>query len=184
MRLLAALVALTLAAPASARQVAGVDVADTVTVGGKALALNGAGLRKKLWIEVYVGALYLEKKAADVAAILAADGPWQVTMVFKRDVEKAKILEAFKEGFENNSKADLPQILPGLAKIDAITKDLKKGDVLVIAYAPGVGATVTVPGGASVTVEGKPFGDALLRNWLGDKPADAGLKKGMLGSER
>jgi hypothetical protein len=32
-----------------------------------------------------------------------------------------------------------------------------------------------------VAVEGKPFADALLRNWLGDKPADGDLKRGMLG---
>ncbi len=181
MRTLAAVLALSLSLPVLARDVAGVQVPDSVTVGGKALLLNGAGLRSKLFIKVYVGALYLEQRSSDPAAIVAADAAWQVAMTFKRDVDKASVLGAFKDGFENNSKADAPKLVPALARIDAVMKDLKSGDVLVIAYAPGAGSTITAPGGGTVTIEGKPFADALLRNWLGEKPADGDLKSGMLG---
>lgn len=181
MRTLAAVLALSLSLPVLARDVAGVQVPDSVTVGGKALLLNGAGLRSKLFIKVYVGALYLEQRSSDPAAIVAADAAWQVAMTFKRDVDKASVLGAFKDGFENNSKADAPKLVPALARIDAVMKDLKSGDVLVIAYTPGAGSTITAPGGGTVTIEGKPFADALLRNWLGEKPADGDLKSGMLG---
>lgn len=181
MRLAAALVVLALAAPASAREVAGVALPDTATLGGKTLLLNGAGLRSRLFVKVYVGALYLEQKATDGAAIVAADAPWLVTMTFKRGVEKAKIVGAFKEGFEKNSAADLPGLLPGLAKVEAGLQDFKEGDLFSISYQPGVGSTLTPPAGAPVVVEGKAFGAALLRNWLGDRPADGDLKKGMLG---
>jgi len=181
MRLAAALLVLALSAPASAKEVAGVALPDTATLDGKALQLNGAGLRSKFFVKVYVGALYLEQKASDGAGIIAADAPWLVTMTFKRGVEKEKILGAFKEGFERNSAADLAGLLPGLARVEAGVKDFKEGDVFTISYQPGVGSTLTPPGGAPVVVEGKKFGDALLRNWLGDKPADADLKKGMLG---
>jgi hypothetical protein len=180
-RLAAAALALLLAAPALAMEVAGVAVPETTTLAGKSLVLNGAGLRSKMFIKVYVGALYLEQKSGDASAILAADAPWKVSMTFKREVDKKKILETFREGFENNSSAQLPQILPGLAKFDAALADLKSGHELVIAYVPGTGATLTAPGGATATVEGKPFADALLRNWLGEKPADGDLKKAMLG---
>jgi hypothetical protein len=181
MRMLATLLALTFGLPAFAKDVAGVQVADLLNVGGKTLVLNGAGLRSKLFIKVYVGALYLEQRSSDPAAIIAADQAWQVVMTFKRDVDKSSILGAFKEGFENNSKADAPKLIPALSRIDAVMKDLKSGEVLVIAYAPGIGSTITAPGGGAVTIEGKPLADALLRNWLGDKPADGDLKKGMLG---
>jgi len=181
MRHLAVLLALCLSLPALAREVAGVQVPESVTAGGKPLALNGAGLRSKFFVKVYVGALYLEKRSSDPAAIVAADAAWQVVMTFKRDVDKASILGAFKDGFENNSKADAPTLIPSLARIDAVMKDLKTGDVLVIGYLPGVGSTVTAPGGGTVTIEGKPLADALLRNWLGEKPADGDLKKAMLG---
>jgi hypothetical protein len=177
---LAAALVLGFSPTAHALEVAGVNLAGTTTLAGRTLQLNGAGLRSKLFIKVYVGALYLEQRSGDPAAILAADQAWQVSMTFKRDVDKGSILGAFKEGFEKNSKAD-PALGAGLAKFDGALKDLKSGDVMVIGYVPGAGATLTAPGGGSATVEGKVFADALLRNWLGDKPADGDLKKGMLG---
>jgi hypothetical protein len=33
------------------------------------------------------------------------------------------------------------------------------------------------------TIEGADFFQAVLRIWLGDKPADSGLKRGMLGAQ-
>jgi hypothetical protein len=181
MRPLAAALLLCLAAPAAATKVAGVELPDTAEVGGKTLLLNGAGVRSRFIVKVYVGALYLEQKSGDAAAILAADAPWKVSMRFLRDVEKEKIVGAFKEGFENNSKGDLPALLPGLAALGAL-HDLKSGDELAVTYVPGTGATVAGPGGVSVHVEGRVFAAALLRNWLGARPADGDLKKGMLGS--
>jgi len=181
MRLATALLSLALCLPALAKEVAGVALPETVTLGAKALKLNGAGLRSRMFVKVYVGALYLERQAADVSAIVSADAPWLVTMTFKRGVEKEKIVGAFKEGFEKNSKADLATLLPMLATVEAGLKDFKEGETFTISYQPDVGSTLTPPGGAPVVVEGKKFGDALLRNWLGDKPADGDLKAGMLG---
>jgi len=40
-------------------EVAGAKIEDTVSVSNQNLVLNGAGIRKKLFIKVYVGALYL-----------------------------------------------------------------------------------------------------------------------------
>jgi len=181
MRLLTAALILLLASSALAREVAGVAVPETAALGPLTLKLNGAGLRSKLFIKVYVGALYLEQQAADVDAILKADVPWLVTMTFKRGVEKEKIMGAFKEGFENNSKADLATLLPALAVVESKLGDFKEGDVFTISYIPSSGATLAPPRGAPVGVAGKAFGDALLRNWLGARPADGDLKAGMLG---
>jgi hypothetical protein len=181
MRHLVALLALALALPASAREVAGVQVPDSVTVGGKTLALNGAGIRSKFFVKVYVGALYLEQRSSDPAAIVAADAPWKVSLTLKREADKKAILGGFKEGFEKNSSADLPKLLPALDRVDAIMKDLRPGDVVEFTYLPGAGCTVNAPGGGTVTIEGKTFADGMLRIWLGEKPADGDLKSGMLG---
>lgn len=181
MRVLAAALVLALATPAFAKEVAGVNVPETATFAGKSLVLNGAGLRSKMFIKVYVGALFLEQKASDGKAIIAADAPWLVTMTFKRGVEKEKILGAFKEGFEKNSPADAASLEPTMKVLESALKDFKEGDVFTVAYLPGTGAVFTAPGSPPITVAGKKLGDALLRNWLGDKPADDDLKQGMLG---
>ena len=182
-RTAAALAALLACAAASAREVAGVKVPDAVESGGATLRLNGAGLRTRsfLKVKVYLGALYLPAPASDPAAILAADAPWTVRMVFLRDVDRKSILEAYREGFENNSGEKLSELLPLLDRIAPAIRDVKEGQVMVVSYRPGAGATVGVEGGAQATVEGKTLADALLKNWLGKEPADAGLKEAMLG---
>lgn len=178
--LAAALSLLPLAA--QAKEVAGVALPDTMQVAGKTLALNGAGLRKRVFIKVYVGGLYLEARSGDPEAIVAADAPKAVRMHFLRGVEKEKVLGAFREGFEKNSKATAAAAASRLEAVDKVLPaELKEGQVLVVTYAPGTGSTVGVEGGASATVEGKEFADALFRNWLGKEPADEGLKEGMLG---
>jgi Chalcone isomerase-like len=173
--------ALLLSGPALALEVAEVKIPETATVGGAPLVLNGAGLRKKLFIQVYVGALYLPQRSADPAAILGADAPWQVTMIFKRDVDHEKIVGAFRDGFEKNSPGELPQHLASLKSWEAILSDLKERQVLTITYAPGEGTTLTAPDGRTASVPGPAFGVAILRNWLGPHPADDGLKAALLG---
>ena len=61
-----ALVAL-LGSNASAAEISGVKLPDQVTVVGKSLKLNGAGLRQAtiLKVNVYAAGLYLEKPSGD-----------------------------------------------------------------------------------------------------------------------
>lgn len=178
-----ALVAVLAASPllALGRDVAGVDVVDTVTVDGKPLLLNGAGIRKKLFIKVYVGALYLPVRSADAWAIVEADEPKHVRMVFLRGVDLDAIMGAFREGFRKNSKGpELGALEKELDRLGPVIGDVKDRGEITVTYVPGAGTTVTGPKG-SVTVAGKPFADAMFRNWLGRDPADGDLKKHMLG---
>lgn len=176
----ALLLASAAATPAFARDVAGVDVADTVSAEGKTLKLNGAGIRKKFIIKVYVGALYLEDNSTSAADIIKSDQVKQVRMTFLRTVEKDKIIGAYKEGFEKNSGGKMAQLQPGLDKLAAGIADMQKGGVMMVTYVPGKGSIISQSSGAQVVVEGKEFADALLRNWLGSEPADGDLKKEML----
>jgi hypothetical protein len=180
---LGAALSLLSAAPALARDVGGVDVADTLRVQGADLKLNGAGLRRAtiFKVKVYVGALYVAQPSKDPAAIVAADAPKAVRMRFVRDVGKSDVLKAFREGFENNSPADAKALEPSLEKLATVVPgEMKSGMELLIAYVPEKGTVVTGPEG-TVTIPGKPFADALFRNWLGDKVADGDLKKALLG---
>ena len=53
--------------------------------------------------------------------------------------------------------------------------------MILLDYLPGAGTRVTVSGDDKGTIPGEEFNRALLRIWLGDQPADASLKKAMLG---
>lgn len=176
-------VALALAPSALARDVEGVDVPEALQVEGAELALNGVGLRRATMfnVKVYVGALYLAARSRDPSAIVLADAPKSVHMSFVRDVGKDKVMDAFREGFEKNSAPDAKTLVPELARVaSVIPPEMKKGMRLAVTYVPGKGTTVVAPAG-EVTIAGKPFADAMFRNWLGPHPADDGLKNAMLG---
>lgn len=182
-RTAATLAALLACSAASAREVAGVKVPDALESGGTTLRLNGAGVRTRTIFKakVYVGALYLPAPSSDPAAILAADAPWTVRLVFMRDVDRQSILGAYREGFERNSRDRLAEVLPLFERIAPAIADVKEGQAMVFSYRPGAGVTVGVEGAAQATVEGKTLADALLRNWLGPKPTDSDLKEALLG---
>lgn len=175
--------AVVLARPAAAVDVQGVKVPDSITLDGKELVHNGSGVRKKFIVKVYVGSLFLPQRSKDADSIIAADEVRSVRLVFMRDVSKSQVMDAFREGFRNNSPADADKLAPRLEELaKAIPGTLKEKALLTFDYVPAKGTTVTVEGGPPpVTVEGKDFNDALLRNWIGAKPADADVRKRMLG---
>jgi hypothetical protein len=182
-KLAAAALALAVALPAHAKKVAGVDFPDAVEVGGQQLKLNGAGLRKKFVVKVYAGGLYLAAPSRDAEAIVAADAPKRVRMVFLRDVKKSQVMDAYRDGFRQNSGGPkLDALLEQLKSIEPAIPNMREGAEMSVTYVPGQGTTVSAAGGGQpVTVPGKDFADAMFRNWLGREPADDDLKKALLG---
>jgi len=67
---------------AFAVEVEDVNVADSATVGGQALVLNGVGVRTKLFFDIYIGALYLPAKSDDAAKVIHSAGNKRVWMHF------------------------------------------------------------------------------------------------------
>lgn len=169
------------AAPAAAKELAGATMPDTLTVAGKTLKLNGMGLRKKAVFKVYVGGLYLEAPNANAAAILAADAPKALTMHFLRSIEKQKLVDAYKEGFEANAPQKSAAQKANVDKFYATVTDVKEGSLTTYTYVPGTGTIVNRDGKDVTTIEGKEFAEVLFSLWLGPKPPSEDLQKGLLG---
>jgi hypothetical protein len=169
------------ARPLVAKELAGVNLPDTMSAGEKTLTLNGLGLRKKAIFKVYVGGLYLEAPSKDAAAILAADSAKAVKMSFLRDLKKTQLTEAFAEGFEGNAKEKAASQKAAIDKMLALVPDVKEGETMSFVYVPGTGTTLYSGDKALGTFEGKDFADAVFSIWLGPKPPSEDLKKGMLG---
>jgi hypothetical protein len=181
----AIVLSLTLALPALAKEkeVAGVKFPETVTVEGKELKLNGAGLRTKAIFKVYAAGLYLETTTQDAAQIISSDQVKRVRMSMLRDLEKKKITEAISDGIEKNNKSQMAALKARIDTFNAAIPDLKKGEELTLTYVPGKGTSVKSKAGQEISVEGKDFADALFAVWLGKDPVDDDLKDGMLGKE-
>ncbi|MBP1634078.1 MAG: hypothetical protein H6Q10_652 [Acidobacteria bacterium] len=180
-RFLVLIAALALAVPAVAATLAGVTLPDSVSVGGRTLALNGLGVRTKVFFKVYVGGLYLEKKTADASEVITSDAPKRLTLQFVRNVDRGQITEAFDESVKNNAASQAATLKAEVAQFLGALEPLKTGDQLVITYVPGTGTTVTVRGTDKVTIPGLPFGQLVFSMWFGPKPPSEELKKGMLG---
>ncbi|MFO0596263.1 MAG: chalcone isomerase family protein [Myxococcaceae bacterium] len=179
--LLVALLSL-LAVPAFAAELEGVTSADTMTVEGKTLNLNGMGLRRKFVFNVYVASLYVENKSTSGPDILKADAVRRVEMKMLRDLDQKTIVEAIRTGFEKNAGKSMEGLKERLDKFVEKIPDLKKGQSLVVQYVPGKGTTVEGVSGSYVA-DGKDFADALFSVWIGQSPVDDNLKKGMLGGK-
>lgn len=177
--MLAAALALPLAVQAG--ELYDVELPDSITVGDHSLVLNGMGLRKKAFIKVYVGGLYLDAKSTDGNAILAANSPRRVVMAFKFGVGADKMCGAWEEGLENNTPEASTDVAARFDTLCTYMDDLEKGDQIVATYIPDQGTEIEVKGESMGTIEGKPFADALFACWLGPKPPSGDLKEGMLG---
>ncbi len=187
-RLIAAMVLTVAAAVAGAQavEVEGVKFDPTAQVGGAALQLNGAGLRTRAFFKVYAAGLYVPQKANSAAALLAQKGPRRVAITMLRNVDADTFSGALTEGLQKNlSEA---QFSGFKAQIDALSANFKlageakKGDVIHLEFTPDTGTRVVINGKAQGNaIAGEDFYSALLRIWLGDKPVDGDLKKGLLG---
>jgi chalcone isomerase-like protein len=175
-----ALALLVAAVPAVAKEHDGVVVPATIQVDGKPLQLMGMGLRKKLWVRVYLASLYLENPTEDAKQVIATDQIKRVQMNMLRDLDRGKIVEAVQQGFERNSGQQLPRLRERLDRFLRAIPDLRGGQTIVITYFPGRGTSLKAGSGEDVSIAGKDFADALFSVWLGDNPVDGDLKAEML----
>ena len=188
MRLLAAVTVAIAAMGASAQavEVEGVKLEPTAQVGGAALVLNGAGVRTRAIFKVYVAGLYVPAKASNAAALLAQKGPRRVAITMLRNVDADTFSGALSEGLQKNlSEAQFTGFKTQIDTLGANFKaagEAKKGDVIHLEFAPDTGTRVVVNGKPSgAAIPGEDFYTAVLRIWLGDKPVDGDLKKGLVG---
>lgn len=175
-------------APARALEVSGVNYPPQVTVAGRPLALNGAGVRYRFVVKVYTAGLYLPGKATTTEQVLALPGPKRLHIAMLREINANDLGKLFTRGMEDNSsRADFSKSIAGtlrLAEMFAAKKKLGPGEHFSVEWLPGTGTLVYVNGQAQGEPIKEPeFFAALMRIWLGPKPADEQLKELLLGKE-
>ena len=113
-------------------------------------------------------------------------GPKRLAITMLRDIDSAELGKLFSRGMEDNmDRTAFSKLIPGVLRMSQVFSDhkqLKAGEVFLIDWVPGTGTVLTIKG----KVEGEPFKEpeffnALMRIWLGKKPADWALKEALLG---
>lgn len=158
----------------------------SVVLAGQPLVLNGVGVRKRFVFDIYVGGLYVGKRAARTEELVGQPGPKRVALRFLRDVEGELFVNSLHVGLKaNHSEAELARWQKQVETLTTTIKTIalaRRGDTVYFDHTPQDGTRVSVNGVTrGPLIPGEDFYAAVLRVWLGETPADAGLKKGMLG---
>ena len=163
-----------------AATLAGVTLPDGAAVAGQRVTLNGLGLREKLFIDIYVGGLYLSQPTRDAAAAVVADEPKRIVMHFiYSKVTKAQIVETFEGGFSHQTGAAAQQA--GIDQLFSwVPAQVVAGDELAFEYAPGRGTTFLLNGRSLGNVPGPDFMKLVWGVYLGPHPPTEALKAGMM----
>ena len=180
------LAATTAGASAQAVEREGVKFEPTAQVGAATLQLNGTGVRTRAIFKVYAAGLYVPAKSNSAAALLSQKGPRRLSLTMLRNVDADSFAGPLNDGLRNNhTEAQVAAFKPQVDAMNAALKaigEAKNGDVLHFEFLPDSGTRITVNGQQKgPNIPGEEFFAAMLRIWLGDKPADGDLKKGLLG---
>ena len=178
----------------------------SLTLGGRPYVLLGAGVRKKFLVKVYAMALYVEEADArhafpalvsragghDHAKLTSADHAqsfemWgtfgkHAVLHFVRDVDAAKIRDAFAEGLEDELSEKAPADLKQATQqfLDLFDQDLKNGQEIVIHTGADGKIDVTLPGGIKHGPESGKLARSVWGIWLGQKPISADLRRALV----
>ncbi len=149
----------------------------TINYEGKSyeVMLTGTAVRKKFFIKVYGIAHYTQDpvmgKEDDVLAAMLVDGKArQITMEFVRDVDVAKIQDAYRDGFkENATAAESKEIAPMVEKfLGYFAKDVKEDDRFVLQWLPGGTILAQTQGTDHPAIMNTTFARVLWSIWMGE----------------
>ena len=166
------------------KEIAGIDIAETHSVAQTQLVLNGAGVRSKFFMDLYVGSLYLKTSETIADKVIR----FEETMMVQLDITSGMItsermIEAIEEGFDNATNGNRESIDKEIELfISIFSEPIKIKDNFQLLYQPQYGLTVfknnQIINEQAISPE---FKRALFAIWLGDKPAQKSLKNAMLG---
>lgn len=178
------MVAIVLSTTAATAQikVGGAVLPATETFYGETVTLNGAGVREKLWIDLYAAGLYLNEKTTDAKKVLNAEKPMAIKLhIVSKLISSDKMISAVTEGFEKSTNGNTAPIQKEINTLISFFKeDIKKDDIFDLVYLPSKGIIAYKNGEEKGVVPGKEFKKALFGIWLSNSPADDNLKEQML----
>lgn len=167
----------------SQRTIAGVSFKDKVVTSKGILYFNGAGLREKYTIDLYVSALYLKNQTIDGSKVTNNDEAMSITIVLvSKKVTRDKFTSSVEEGFEKSAGSNLSKLRDRIDEFkELLSESFSIDDKIELIYLPGLGTQVKKNSKLLGTIKGLDFKRALFGIWFGSNPADAGLKDDMLG---
>lgn len=150
-----------------------------------ALEMNGVASFRELGSEVYLGALYLDSRSSDAAAIFDANREKKMELRFSQGMSKRRWAGNWMQSIAiNNNRDSLVAAAEELSDIlSAFADNLSPGDRVEFHYIPGTGTAIAING--TTLTEAKSVGifNLFLSAWIGAVPPSSQFKNALLGSE-
>lgn len=162
--------------------IADVTLPATYKLSEASLVLNGAGLREKFFMDLYVGGLYLPAKSSNADQIIAANEPMAIHIeIISKLITSKKMVDAVEEGMDKSTDGKTEDIRTEIEEMkNAFSEEINLGDVYDIVYDTKKGLLIYKNKELKKTIPGLRFKQAVFGIWLCDDPADEDLKEGML----
>ena len=169
---------------ATAKEVAGIELPDSVLVNSLPLLLNGAGIRKEFIFNAYVAALYTTVTGLDAKTIINSSEPHSLRLTLLRDITVAALADALDKGLMANASVQERELLKvptaHFRKLMSTAGEGLEGDTIVLDF-EGAHVSLAFKGQKLGKVKSPVFAAALMRVWLGSAPVQASLKTALLG---
>jgi hypothetical protein len=132
----------------------GVELEESIVVGGKKLVLNGAGVRRRGYFKADVTALYLPEKRTTPEAIFKLDGYRRIQLNILREFTSSTISRIFIADFKQAAtEEEFKKLIDVIGQIGAAYSNVKrvvKGDT-VIGHRARAGLPSTTASSSTVT---------------------------------
>lgn len=165
-------------------EVKGVKIPAKIKVNEVNLELKGAGVRTFLWMNMYVGGIYLQEDQSITQQLIEKDQDMALRLqIMSSLVSNKRIIEALEEGFAKGAENGLESLQ---SRIDQLVgffdEEIKPGDSIELIYKKSSQSFTYVYNNGNLLgkIEGFDFKKALFSIWISDDPADEKMKQQIL----
>lgn len=173
----------------AATEISGVSIPDSITPQGESIQFNGAGVRSKFFIDLYVGSLFTNeqftnKKLSQGEAVINSTESVAIRLnITSGMITSEKMIKAMEEGFELATAGQEHNLDTKIKDfINTFAEPIQEGDQFTLLSVPNEGLISYKNGEFMSITSGEDFRKTVLAIWLGEKPTDKSLKKDMLKS--
>jgi Chalcone isomerase-like len=167
-------------------EIEGVTVPRKITFEENELMLNGFGVRSKMWLDVYVQALFLSNLSQDPKNIINGESLMAIRIqIISSLVSSKKLNKSLNKGLlKSVGELGMKKIEPQTKLLEKLlgSQPIKENDFFNLIYNP-LDTSIWVYKNDKLEgkIQGEEFKKAFFGIWLSDNPVDEKLKNALLG---
>ena len=163
--------------------ISGIEMPKDLTyIQAEPLELYGVGVRKFLWMDMYVGAIFLNEMQLKPNQIIEANKPMALRLhILSSLVSNKRIIKAIQEGFDNSTNGNLHKYQKRIDQmIGYFDEEIQPDDIIDLVYNTSGNTMIYRNKKQLGSINGLDFKQALFGVWLSDKAVDSNLKNELL----